>query len=111
MPDNKLELDGQGPRYDVSNQDVLRMLQKGLSLGEAARRLGCSVNLVWRVSKGARWDPRMPKQYRARSSHPRCSCCKVRPVKKGNRFLCEQCFKFGASGSVHCDAVCHTPFD
>lgn len=41
-------------RPDIKNFEVLEYLKKGHTLVQAARRFGCSRQLIWRIKKGER---------------------------------------------------------
>ena len=94
-------------RYDISNSMVQAMLDKGLSVCEAARRLGCSQMIVTRVKYCTRKDPVIPERFTKafKQGKRRCTCCQIKPVKKGNYFLCEDCYK-NADGEGPELAVC-----
>lgn len=93
---------GKGPRYDLSNKEIKTYLDAGESVGAVARRFACSNVLVMRVRDGIRKDQiEPPNRYRLNGRKP-CSCCKIRPIKKGNHFLCEECFKNGSDDEEEC---------
>ena len=99
---------GKGPRYDISNKIVQELLDTGASIREICQRLDCSGALVLQVKNGERRDPKRPEGYKLNGKRL-CSCCEVRPVKKGNHFLCEVCFRSGPIGEIasfdfHCFA-------
>jgi hypothetical protein len=83
-----------GKRYDISNAMVQSVLAKGVSVCEAARRLGCSQMIVSRVKYGTRKEPVLPVEHQQafREGKRRCSCCGLKPVMKGNYFLCQECY-------------------
>ena len=41
-------------RPDIKNFEVLEYLKKGHTMTQAARRFGCSRQLIWRIKKGGR---------------------------------------------------------
>jgi len=96
---------GKGPRYDVKNSIVQEMLDSGVSICEVARKLDCSDALICQIKMGLRRDQRRPKHLDLRGQRI-CTCCGVRPVKKGNHFLCEICFRSGSNGEIAVDSVC-----
>jgi len=99
--------DRKGPRYDIPNKKVEALLSKGISVCEAARRLGCSQILVSMVRDGKRKNPKPAPKFPGKKM---CCSCRHRPVKKGNRFLCDYCFRSGSVGDVYYDAVSHVSF-
>jgi hypothetical protein len=94
---------GKGPRFDISNKMVQELLDSGRTVGEISRELNCSVPLVLQVKRGERRDPKRPAHLQLNGRRV-CSCCEVRPVKKGNRFLCEICFRSGPVGEIASDS-------
>lgn len=98
------------PRYDISNKMVQDLLDSGIPQEEIARRLNCSTMLVYSVRDGVRKDPVIPKRYQG-NGVKKCRCCKLRPIKKGNRFLCGYCYRNGSTGDLYYDAVSHVEVD
>lgn len=99
--------DRRGPRYDIKNERVLELLKKGVSICEISRRLGCSQILIAQVRDGKRKEQKMPRKYNGKQM---CRSCQIRPVKKGNRFLCAECFQGGSLGDLYYDATCYVSF-
>lgn len=103
------EFGRKGPRYDIQNKKIIDLLKAGVSILEISRRLGCSEILIYNVRDGKRRDPTIPKRYNL-NGRKLCCCCKLRPVKKGNHFLCDCCFRDGSLGELNYHATCYVSF-
>jgi len=77
-------------RHDISNKDVLEKIKQGWSVRKCSDHFNCSKNLILAVVNGTR--PEAPPIVEL-SKKEMCTCCLIRPRKKGNRFLCEYCFE------------------
>ncbi len=77
-----------GSRRDISNKQILDLLAQGISCSDAALRLGCTPDIVYRARDGRRKDPkpapRIPKDRL-------CRCCQTRRIAPGFRWLCKHC--------------------
>jgi len=85
-------------RYDIKNEDVEAKLKEGYSIAKTADFFNCSYTLVKAIKQGARKE--ITQREVLSKPDNLCSCCGVRPRKKGNRFLCEWCFKHEESGTL-----------
>ena len=95
------------PRYrgDIKNSDVLTELAKGKTVRAVSALFDCSEIVVQRIRKGLRVE-HPSKKIRGKV----CSCCKVRAVAKGNRFLCCDCFRSESSElCVQDELSCRAP--
>jgi hypothetical protein len=77
-----------GSRPDLSNDHVLALLAYGYSKNSVCQILGTSIATVLLIEQGKRKQP-APKP----KAKDLCTACGCRPVKKGNHFLCEPCYK------------------
>lgn len=79
-------------RRDVSNQQVLDLVEKGFSDIRVAIMLDVSSDLVRRARLGLRKDPTTPSAPRIPEAK-RCKACGQRRIANGNRYLCSTCFE------------------
>lgn len=78
----------------VTPQKVVALIGNGISQKEIARRYNLSVYRVSRMKQQAIIQ---------RKKGRRCTCCGVRPVARGNRFLCNECFSREGARSSYFD--------
>jgi hypothetical protein len=87
---------------DINPQDVVELLQQGISTTRVAYRLGCGRNTVYNLARKGGWqfspdrNPDMKRGYKKK-----CVCCGKRDVPEkpfdGVRLymLCNYCYKRG----------------
>lgn len=80
-------------RYDISNEAVLAKLAEGWSVRKCCDYFRCSKNLIEAVAQGIRPEPSPLVNKRKIKPEDLCTCCALRPKRKGLRFLCEYCFE------------------
>ena len=95
---------GKGPRYDIRNEAVQDLLDSGISVGDISRKLDCSAALIVQIKLGIRRDQKRSQRMNLKGRKV-CTCCGVRPRKRGNRFLCEICFRSGSNGEIAADSI------
>lgn len=83
-------------RYDIKNEDVKEKLDEGWTISKCAILFSCSKNLIKSVREGKR--PALKRKRKLPKK--RCSCCGLRKVAKGNRFLCKKCYRKKECGSI-----------
>ena len=68
-------------RHDLPVEDIKQMLDEGLRQIDVARLYNVSQSVISRIAKQPETKTQM------------CSCCGMRQIASGNRFLCDLCYK------------------
>jgi len=79
-------------KKSVPYEKITAMLEQDLSISQVSNRCNVPRSIVGRIANGenVRWfNPR--KGSRDGIVRPMCTCCKLKPREKGNRFLCYDC--------------------
>lgn len=82
-------------RHDIQNEDVIKYLEEGHNISEAARHFGCCHRLIRNARDGIRPNP--PKI--EHSEEELCTACKTRPKDPKLRYLCKKCYRDNPDGS------------
>lgn len=97
----------------IKNSDVLAKLAEGKSVAECSQFFGCSPIVIRSIQQGKRKEPsptmlnRIARLHNSRQKP--CTCCGLYPVKKGNRFLCEECYQIKDSAFEECVSLGPSP--
>lgn len=83
-------------KYHLPVEKILDLLDRGHRQSDVASRFGTSQTVISRIYRGARTAVIPPKKI---PRIPVCTCCGIRSVAKGHRFLCRQCWKYGDTRS------------
>lgn len=96
-------------KYNFSSvKNFIMYLKKHYNVVEACELIGCSRTTLYRALKKYEVKKNKKNLFAKKSKvkaskRKRCGCCKTAYIKKGFRFLCEQCWKnndYSEEGSI-----------
>jgi hypothetical protein len=74
-------------KYDLPVQEIKRILDEGLRQIDVASLFGVSQATISRIAK-----TKPPATLTSKCKTELCTCCGLRPIATGNRFLCSYCY-------------------